>query len=74
MSTGGGGRYTLIHPTLRLFAAPEILFAKIEDDAIQQQMSKLEASDDAASEEESAEEAAGYAPLKDEITFERDHV
>jgi len=54
-------------------AAPEILFAKIEDDAIQQQMSKLEASDDAASEEESAEEA-GYAPLKDEITFERDHV
>jgi methionyl-tRNA synthetase len=50
-------------------AAPEILFAKIEDDAIQQQMSKLETSDDAASEEESAEEA-GYAPLKDEITFD----
>ncbi|PSQ98474.1 MAG: methionine--tRNA ligase [Bacteroidetes bacterium QS_9_68_14] len=55
---------------------PEILFAKVEDQTIQQQMSKLGASN-AASDAAPAESPpaktpaeAGYAPLKDEIAFD----
>ena len=50
---------------------PAILFDKIEDETIDQQMSKLEANDatDATSADEPAEDT-GYPPLKDEITFD----
>jgi methionyl-tRNA synthetase len=49
---------------------PEILFEKIDDDLIQQQMDKLEDESAAPEAETETPEDAGYAPLKDEIAFD----
>jgi len=52
---------------------PQILFEKIDDDLIQQQMDKLEDEshkDEHADPETETPEDAGYAPLKDAISFD----
>lgn len=71
---GGTGWDDAAEPLLRAghtVAPSEILFEKIEDETIEEQMSKLHDTDVAASEETSEEtsEAPDHEPLKDQITF-----
>src|SRR3712207_9129981 len=58
------GSTTLLRPGHQL-AEPELLFEKIEDDTIQHQLDKLEAT-------RKANEAAAYKaqPIKPEVSFE----
>ena len=49
---------------------PELLFAKIEDEAIEAQLRKLDAARERIEAARKAEQARSVAPLKDECTFE----
>ena len=63
------GRPTIL-PAGHAIAEPELLFAKVEDEAIQVQLDKLDAIRKAREEAEKAEAAKVVAPQKEECSFE----
>ena len=63
------GRPQII-PAGHTIGEPELLFAKIEDDAIDAQLRKLDAARERIAAARKAEEARKVAPQKDECTFE----